>query len=103
MNILTEISENLQKRRGSLVYMGRCSLLRNENENAVTYLRDAVNEMPRMDKYKREAMYYLGNALELTGDVEGAKENYRQILVSMANYRDVPQRLSALEASAAQS
>ncbi len=99
----TEISENLQKRRGSLVYMGRCSLLRNENENAVTYLRDAVNEMPRMDKYKREAMYYLGNALELTGDVEGAKENYRQILVSMANYRDVPQRLSALEASAAQS
>ncbi|MBE6365056.1 MAG: hypothetical protein E7053_04810 [Lentisphaerae bacterium] len=96
------IAENPQKRRGSLVYMGRCSLLRNEVEQAVGFLREAVNEMPRMDKYKREAMYYLGNALELAGDPEGAKENYRQILVSMAGYRDVPERLSALDAAGQQ-
>ncbi len=97
--LFAAIAENPQKRRGSLVYMGRCCLLRNNVEQAVTYLREAVNEMPRMDKYKREAMYYLGNALELSGDKEGAKENYRQILLSMADYRDVPQRLSELEAA----
>ncbi len=93
----TSVAENPQKRRGSLVYLGRCALLADQAEKAVGFLRDAVNEMPRMDKYKREALYYLGNACELTGDIEEAKNCYRQILVSMANYRDVPARMSALE------
>lgn len=91
-----KVAENPQKRRGSLVYLGRCALLRNDPVEAEKYLQEAVNEMPRMDKYKREAMYYLGNALELNGKNEDAVTNYRQILVSMANYRDVPQRLKAL-------
>ena len=61
----------------------------------------AVNDMARMDKYKREAMYYLGNALVLVGRIDEAKENYKQILISMADYRDVPQRMKALEENAA--
>ncbi len=93
------VAENPQKRRGSLVYIGRCALLRNAPEEAVTYLREAVNDMPRMDKYKREALYYLGNALELSGNSQEAVESYRQILISMPEYRDVPQRLSAIEAA----
>jgi len=97
----TAVAENPQKRRGSLVYLGRCALLAEKPAEAVGFLQDAVNDMPRMDKYKREAMYYLGNALELTGDKDGARENYRQILVSMANYRDVPQRMQYLEAETA--
>jgi tetratricopeptide (TPR) repeat protein len=93
----TAVAENPQKRRGSLVYLGKCALVANDPERAVGFLQEAVDDMPRMDRYKREAMYYLGNALELIGNVDKAKENYRQILISMNNYRDVPQRMSALE------
>ena len=95
------VAENPQKRRGSLVYLGRCELLKNNPAQAVEYLTAAVNDMARMDKYKREAMYYLGNALVLVGRIDEAKENYKQILISMADYRDVPQRMKALEENAA--
>ncbi|MBR7130986.1 MAG: tetratricopeptide repeat protein [Lentisphaeria bacterium] len=98
----TAVAENPQKRRGSLVYLGRCALLRNDGEAAAKFLRDAVNDMPRMDKYKREALYYLGNAMELTGKVDDAIECYHQIQVSMPEYRDIPQRLSAIESARAQ-
>ena len=98
----TAVAENPQKRRGSLVYLGRCALLAGDPAKAAGFLQDAVDDMPRMDKYKREAMYYLGNARELTGEKEAAIENYKQILVSMADYRDVPQRMAALEAQEAE-
>ena len=52
--------------------------------------------MYRMDKYKREALYYLGNDFELAGNTEKAVECYRKVLASMANYRDIPQRLAQL-------
>lgn len=94
----TRIADNPQKRRGSLVYLGRCALLKDQPEAAIGFLADAVNEMPRMDKYKREALYYLGNAQELAGKTEDAESSYRQILVSMPDYRDVPARMSALKA-----
>ena len=94
------VAENPQKRRGSLVYLGKCALVANDPEKAIGFLQEAVDDMPRMDRYKREAMYFLGNAYELVGNVEKAKENYRQILISMNNYRDVPQRMSALENAA---
>jgi len=93
----TAVAENPQKRRGSLVYLGRCALLKNDIAKAVELLRTAVNDMPRMDKYKREALYYLGNACEAAVDNAGALEAYRQINASMDNYRDVPQRMSALQ------
>jgi tetratricopeptide (TPR) repeat protein len=79
--------------------MGRCALLRNAPEEAAGYLQDAVNDMPRMDKYKREALYYLGNALEVSGKGAEAIENYKQILISMPDYRDVPARIQAIEAA----
>ena len=49
-----------------------------------------------MDKYKREALYFLGNAFELAGNAEKAVECYRKVTASMANYRDIPQRLAQL-------
>ena len=52
--------------------------------------------MYRMDKYKREALYYLGNAYELAGDTAQAVDCYNKVKASMANYRDVPQRLAQL-------
>ena len=95
------VSENPQKRRGSLVYLGRCALLKNLADEAAAYLKTAVDDMPRMDKYKREALYYLGNALELTGKNAEAVEYYRQILISMPGYRDVNQRVNAINDAAA--
>lgn len=97
-----KVAQNPQKRRGSLVYLGRCALLKNDGAEAVKFLQDAVNDMPRMDKYKREALYYLGNAFEMIGDNDKAVENYRQILISMPTYRDVPQRVSAIESAGQQ-
>jgi tetratricopeptide (TPR) repeat protein len=48
----------------------------------------------------KEALYYLGNACELAGDTEKAVDCYRKIVASMANYRDVPQRLERLAPAA---
>ena len=90
------VADNPQKRRDSLVYLGRCALLRNELPQAAGYLEDAIKEMSRMDKYKREALYYLGCAKEASGDKTTAMECFRQIHASMSNYRDVPQRIAAI-------
>ena len=54
-----------------------------------------------MDKYKREALYYLGNALEMVGKNSEAVDYYRQILLSMPGYRDVNQRVKAINDAAA--
>lgn len=95
----TRVAESPQKRRGSLVYLGRCALLENNSVDAIKFLAEAVDEMPRMDKYKREALYYLGNAYEVAGDAENAVASYKQIIAFMPDYRDVAQRVSALEAA----
>lgn len=99
-NTFTAVAENPQKRRGSLVYLGRCELLKNNFVQAVEFLRTAVNEMTRMDKYKREAIYYLGNALEMNGNIAEALDCYRQINANMSDYRDVPQRIAELQGKA---
>ena len=95
----TRVSDNPQKRRASLVYLGRCSLANNEVEKAINYLEDAIKEMFRMDIQKREALYYLGNAYELSGNKEQALDAYRKISFNMANYRDIQERMAALSDS----
>ena len=95
----TRVSDNPQKRRASLVYLGRCSLAVNDPAKAVSFIEEAVKEMFRMDIQKREALYYLGNAYELLGETEKALESYRKIHANMDNYRDVPARIKALSAN----
>ncbi len=95
----TRVSDNPQKRRASLVYLGRCSLANNEFDKAINYLEDAIKEMFRMDIQKREALYYLGNAYEFCGNKEKALEAYRKISFNMANYRDIQERMAALNES----
>jgi tetratricopeptide (TPR) repeat protein len=85
-----------QKRRSCLVYLGRCALHFNEADKAIEHLQTAIKEMYRMDKYKREALYYLGNAFELAGKNSEAVECYTKVKASMENYRDIPQRLAQL-------
>jgi len=95
-DVFTKTAEFAQKRRPCLVYLGRCAIHFNDAPTAIKNLSTAVDEMYRMDKHKREALYFLGNAYELAGEVEKAVDCYRKITQSMPNYRDVPQRLEQL-------
>ena len=94
--VFAKLSDFPQKRRASLVYLGRCALLENDCKRAVEYLEQALKEMYRMDRYKREALYYLGNASEGVGDNERALKCYRDIEASVSGYRDVRERIAAL-------
>ncbi|MCQ2379790.1 MAG: tetratricopeptide repeat protein [Victivallaceae bacterium] len=95
--LFKSVAQNLQKRRAALVYLGRCALLRNAPDEAIGLIEEAVKEMFRMDKYKREALYFLGQAFELTGKTDRAVDCYTQIKASMENYRDVGERLARLQ------
>ena len=88
-----------QKRRASLVYLGRIALQNGEFAKAIECLDEALKEMYRMDRYKREALYYLGNACEGAGDTERAVKCYQEVEASVPGYRDVKSRLKALGAA----
>lgn len=94
--VFTQTAEFAQKKRACMVYLGRCALHFQDAPKAIEYLDTAIKDMYRMDKHKREALYFLGNAFELAGDNEKAVDCYKKILASMQNYRDVPQRMAAI-------
>lgn len=95
----SKVAEFAQKRRAALVYLGRCSLLKNEPQKAFTNLDTAAKEMYRMDKHKREALYFLAQACEQLGKNTEALDYYQKIYNSMNNYRDVSERIAALSGS----
>ena len=97
----TKVAENPQKSRHSLVYLARCELLKQQPAEAEAHLDEALQEMARMDKYKREALYYHGIALEKLGNKEKALDRYSLIHANMSNYRDVPQRIAVLNGDTA--
>ena len=99
--IFEKLSTFPQKRRSSLVYLGRIAIDDGEFAKAAEYLDEALKEMYRMDRYKREALYYLGNACEGTGDTARAIKCYKEVEASVSGYRDVKARLSALENASA--
>ena len=99
--IFTKLSEFPQKRRASLVYLGRCALIDGDHAKAAECLDMALKEMFRMDRYKREALYYLGNACEGLGDAARALKCYKDVEASVSGYRDVKERIAALEGGAA--
>ena len=94
--VFSRLLEFPQKRRASLVYLGRCALLESDFSRAVEYLEQALKEMYRMDRFKREALYYLGNACEGTGDTARALKCYQEVEASLKGYRDVQARITAL-------
>ena len=96
MAVFEKVADNPVKRRASLVYIARCLIKTGRPAEAIPHLEEAVSEMIRMDKYKREALYYLGVASQNSGDVSKAVECFRSVRASMPNYRDVPERIAAL-------
>ena len=94
--VFTRLLDFPQKRRASLVYLGRCALLESDFPRAVDYMDQALKEMFRMDRFKREALYYLGNACEGVGDNARALKCYQEVEASLSGYRDVQARIAAL-------
>ena len=99
--IFESVCENPQKRRASLVYLGRCALEVNDTASAEPLLAEAVKDMYRMDKYRREALYYLAIACAGNGKTAEALDYYKTIRANMENYRDIKDRIAELEQSAA--
>ena len=55
-----------------------------------------------MDKYRREALYYLAIAYEGNGKKAEALDCYKTIRANMENYRDIAVRIAALTEDPAQ-
>ena len=100
--IFNKTAESPLKHRASLVFLGRCDLINNDGQAAYPKFEEAVNDMYRMDKYKREALYYWGNAAELIGNTQKALDCYKLIKTSISNYRDINERISALTGESAE-
>ena len=98
--IFQQISDNPQKHRACLVFLGKCELAMNNSAAAEPLLAEAVKEMYRMDKYRREALYYLALAYEGNGKKSEALECYKTIRANMENYRDISDRIAALTQTA---
>ena len=98
--VFTRLLEYPQKRRASLVYLGRCALSDKDYPRAIDCIEQALKEMFRMDRFKREALYYLGNACEGAGDNARALKCYQEIEGSLSGYRDVGERIAALGGNA---
>ena len=94
--VFEQVADNPLKRRASLVYIARCLLKMDAPAEAIPHLEEAISEMIRMDKYKREALYYLGISMQRIGNVEKAVECFRSVRNSMPNYRDIQERMEAL-------
>lgn len=99
--VFNRLLEFPQKRRASLVYLGRCALAESDFPLAVDCLDQALKEMFRMDRFKREALYYLGNACEGVGDTARALKCYQEIEANLSGYRDIRERLAALNGAQA--
>jgi tetratricopeptide (TPR) repeat protein len=96
--IFIKLSKNPQKQRDAWIYLGQCALLKNTPEAAIKWLDRAVKELYRMDKYKREALYYLGIAYERSGRTAEAVECFQMVYCNINDYRDVAQRIRDLGA-----
>ena len=54
-----------------------------------------MKDMPRSGDQRLEALYFLGNTYEESGNMEKAMECYKDIYQAQATYRDVAQRIDA--------
>lgn len=81
------------------LYIGRCFYAKEFHDQAVDVLRRGLEELEaRSGGVFNDLNYWLARALEASGDLEGAKKVYGQLIQSDYNYRDGRQRLERLVA-----
>lgn len=82
--------------RESAFWLGRCFLDLKKGPLAVKQLEavlEGTEEKGRLDAVAKEAHYYLGKALLLMDDGDGARRHFERIYEEDINYRDVAQLL----------
>jgi tetratricopeptide (TPR) repeat protein len=84
---------NPQRKTACMVYLGRCFITNAHYDMAIEQFVAAIGEMSRMDKFKKEALYYLGNAYEFSNNPPKAQECYKEIYQSDVNFMDVGKRI----------
>lgn len=82
-----------QKRLQCLLRLGRCFAMKRQYDIAVEQFVSAMKDMPRSGEQRLEALYFLGNTYEDSGNIEKAVECYKDIYQAQANYRDVALRI----------
>ena len=87
---------NPAKRLFALVYLGRCFSAKEQYDIAIEQFNTALESMMTMNKDKKEALYYLGNVYEKMGNLEEAKNCYKQIYKADISFRDVEERMKNL-------
>ncbi|HWL92552.1 MAG TPA: hypothetical protein VNT79_03375 [Phycisphaerae bacterium] len=86
-------------RAQSRLYIGRCFYSKAFYDQAVEVLQRAIEEMEtRSGSLANDINYWLGRALESSGDLDGAKKVYGYLIQQDYNYRDGRQRLEKLVA-----
>lgn len=84
-----------QKRLQSLLRLGCCFARKHQYDIAIEQFETAMKDLPRGGEQRMEALYFLGNTYEESGNMEKAMECYKDIYQAQANYRDVAQRIDA--------
>jgi tetratricopeptide (TPR) repeat protein len=85
--------KNLQRKVPCMVYLGRCFLNKAHYDMAIEQFVGAIAEMSRMDKAKKEAVYYLANTYEVSGNQQKALECYKEVYQADVNFLDVAQKI----------
>lgn len=79
------------------MYLGRCFFRKGYHSQAISGLREAIeNHEFNDDELAKTMRYWLGRAFEAGGQAEDAKKTYGEILSIDYNYKDVRGRLDGL-------
>ena len=84
-----------QKRLQSLLRLGCCFARKHQYDIAIEQFETAMKDLPRGGEQRMEALYFLGNTYEESGNMGKAMECYKDIYQAQATYRDVAQRIDA--------
>ncbi|MBK8270039.1 MAG: tetratricopeptide repeat protein [Planctomycetes bacterium] len=97
--IFQEARNDAKLRSHSRLYIGRCFFAKGFYDQAVEILQRAVDEMEtRTGSLANDLNYWLGMALESSGNKDGARKVFGYLIQQDYNYRDARQRLEKLVA-----
>lgn len=85
--------KNPQRHVQSLYYLGLCFKAKEQYDIAMEQLTAANNSLQTMDNTKKDVVYELGLLHESMGNVEEAKNHFKQIYSVDIGYKDVAQRI----------
>ena len=80
--------------------IGQCFLEKEQHQMAVTILNRAINEKGADDEQLVSVLYLLGRANQALGRADEARQCYQRVVVVDIAFRDVADRLNALERAA---